>query len=33
MQNFQDTLEIRKRSFISALSICMNLPLKRTEIV
>ena len=33
MQNFQDTFEIRKRSFISAFSICMNLPLKRTEIV
>ena len=27
MQNFQDTFEIRKRSFISAFSMCMTLPL------
>ena len=28
MQNFQDTFEPRKRSFISAFSICMTVPLK-----
>ena len=28
MQNFQDTFETRKRSFISAFSICMTVPLK-----
>ena len=27
MQNFQDTFEKRKRSFISAFSICMTVPL------
>ena len=27
MQNFQDTFETRKRSFISAFSICMTVPL------
>ena len=27
MRNFQNTFEIRKRSFISAFSICMNVPL------
>ena len=27
MQNFQDTFETHKRSFISAFSICMNVPL------
>ena len=27
MQNFQDGFEIRKRSFISAFSICMTVPL------
>ena len=27
MQNFQDTFETRKRSFISAFSICMTAPL------
>ena len=27
MQNFQDTFEIRKRSFIIAFSICMTVPL------
>ena len=28
MQNFPDTFETRKRSFISAFSICMTVPLK-----
>ena len=28
MQNFQDTFEIHKRSFISAFSICMTVPLR-----
>ena len=27
MQNFQDSFEIRKRSFFSAVSICMTVPL------
>ena len=27
MRNFQDTFEIRKRSFIGAFSICMTVPL------
>ena len=27
MRNFQDTFELRKRSFISAFSICMTVPL------
>ena len=27
MRNFQDTLETHKRSFISAFSICMTVPL------
>ena len=27
MQNFQDTVETPKRSFISAFSICMTVPL------
>ena len=27
MQNFQDTFQTRKRSVISALSICMTVPL------
>ena len=27
MQNFQDSFEIRKRSFISTFSVCMTLPL------
>ena len=27
MQNFQGTFETRKRSFISAFSICMTVPL------
>ena len=29
MRNFQDTFETRKRSFISAFSICMTVPLRR----
>ena len=28
MQNFQDTFETRKQSFISAFAICMTVPLK-----
>ena len=28
MRNFQDTLETRKRSFISAFLICLTVPLK-----
>ena len=28
MRNFEDTFEIRKRSFISTFSICMTVPLK-----
>ena len=28
MRDFQDTFATRKRSFISALSICMTVPLK-----
>ena len=28
MRNFQDTFATRKRSFISAFSICMTIPLK-----
>ena len=28
MRNFQDTFETRKRSFISAFSICITVPLK-----
>ena len=28
MRNFQDTFETGKRSFISAFSICMTVPLK-----
>ena len=27
MRNFQDTFEMCKRSFVSAFSICMTLPL------
>ena len=30
MQNFQDSFEARKRSFIRAFSICMTVPLKAT---
>ena len=29
MQNFQDTFETRKRSFINAFSICMTVSLRR----
>ena len=32
MQNFQDTFETHKRSFISAFSICMTVPLSRIHI-
>ena len=32
MQNFQDTFETRKRSFVSAFSIYMTLPLSNKEI-
>ena len=28
MRNVQDTFETRKRSFVSAFSICMTVPLK-----
>ena len=28
MRNFQDTFETRKRSFVSAFSICMTIPVK-----
>ena len=28
MQNFEDTFETRKRSFLSAFLICMTVPLK-----
>ena len=31
MQNFQDTLETRKQSFISAFSICITVPLKKYQ--
>ena len=31
MRNFQDIFETRKRSFISAFSICMNVPLKQCQ--
>ena len=27
MQNYQDTFEISKRSFMSAFSVCMTVPL------
>ena len=27
MRNFQDTLETRKRSFVSDISVCMTVPL------
>ena len=29
MGNFQDTFEIRKRSFIRVFSICMTVPLRQ----
>ena len=32
MRNFQDTFEARKRSFISAFSICMTVPLILKEL-
>ena len=32
MQNFQDTFEIRKRSFISTFSICMTVSLNLLEL-
>ena len=32
MRNFQDTSETRKRSFVSACSICMTVPLRKKEI-
>ena len=31
MQNFQDTFETRKRSFTSAFSICMTVPLGKKQ--
>ena len=31
MQNFQNTFETRKRSFISAFSICMTVPLNKKD--
>ena len=31
MRNFQDTFETRKRSFISAFSICTTVPLIMTK--
>ena len=31
IRNFQDTFKTRKRSFISAFSICINVPLKGTD--
>ena len=31
MRSFQDTFETRKRSFISAISICMTVPLNLME--
>ena len=30
MRNFQDNFETRKRSFISAFSICMTVPLRKS---
>ena len=33
MQNFQDTFETRKQLFISALSICMTVPLNKKLLV
>ena len=33
MQNFQDTFETRKRSFMSAFSICVTVPLNNNEII
>ena len=31
MRNFQDTFETRKRSFVSAFSICMTVPSIQTS--
>ena len=31
MRNFQDTIKIRKRSFIIGFSICMTVPLKKAD--
>ena len=31
MRNFQDTFETNKRSFISAFSICMTVPLRLVQ--
>ena len=31
MRNFQDTLEIRERSFISTFSSCMTVPLRKKK--
>ena len=33
MRNFQDTFETRKRSFISAFSICMTVPLRKDKVL
>ena len=33
MRKFQDTFEIRRRSFISAFSICMTVPLIKNTLV
>ena len=33
MQNFQDTFETRKQSFLSDFSICMTVPLKYRKLV
>ena len=33
MRNFQDTFETRKRSFISAFSICMTVPIKHVKLI
>ena len=33
MRNFQDTFETHKRSFISAFSICMTVPLENPFVI
>ena len=33
MLNFQDTFKTRKRSFISAFSICMTVPLNKGRVL
>ena len=33
MRNFQDTFKTRKRSFISAFSICMTVPLRKDKVL